>query len=134
MDELKQLLLNLKNSLNEYIFEDNSFLDSYCNLIKTNLNTPKQKFKTNLHHFIPICYYKSLYPSNNENQIKNIADKDSNNILVNLSYGDHILAHYYLCLFCVDKYLYSNLNVAFCSMVFQKSNLIDFNPKKSFLL
>ena len=80
MKTLKELLLDLD------IFEDNIYLDFYCDLINLNLNTPKQKYITNIHHIIPKCYYKYNNLTVNENE--------SNK--VNLIYSDHILAHYYL--------------------------------------
>lgn len=69
------------------LFEDNEWLDLYCELILNNLNTKKEKFKTNVHHIIPRCYYKH----------NNLEVDNSKENLVNLLYKDHILAHYYLC-------------------------------------
>jgi len=72
---------------------DNEYLDKYCDLIQRNLITKKEKFKTQAHHIIP--RYTKL----------------NNNEIVNLTYKDHILAHYYLC-FCSsnNKYKFANEN------------------------
>lgn len=68
-------------------FEDNEYLDKYCELIEINKYTKKEKFKTQSHHIIPKCYYK-LVGKEVDNSKENI---------VNLLYKNHILAHYYLC-------------------------------------
>lgn len=77
---LKEKLLNLD------IVIDNEYLDKYCDLIELNRETKKEKFKTQTHHIIPRCYY-----NHNETVINN-----SKNNLVNLSYKNHVLVHYYL--------------------------------------
>lgn len=82
MDELKCRLLDT----NELI--DNEYLDLYINLIQENKFTVKQRYSTQRHHIIPVCFYKEhKLPINN----------DSSN-LVNLLFKDHILAHCYLVL------------------------------------
>ena len=78
--ELKNKLIVLNN------FIDNDYLDSYVELIITNSDTKKQKFKTNIHHIIPRCYYK----------LHQIEVDDSKENKVNLLYVDHIKAHYLL--------------------------------------
>lgn len=72
---------------------DNEYLDKYCELIESNKNTKKEKFKTQAHHIVP------RYTKLNDNRI------------VNLSHKDHYLAHYYLCL-CSgnDHYKFANEN------------------------
>lgn len=80
MYQLKQRLLQLN------IFEDNAYLDLYCNLIENNINTQNIKFKTNKHHIIPVYYF----------EYNNLNVDNSTENLVNLLYKDHILAHYYL--------------------------------------
>lgn len=89
MQKLKEKLLSLG------IFDDNEYLDFYCELVESNRNTKREKFKTQKHHIIPKCYYKV----NN----KEIDNSDSN--CVNLLYKDHVLAHYYLCLFTINNRL-----------------------------
>lgn len=65
------------------IFEENNdLLLSYVDLITKNYNNPKIKGKTEAHHVLP----KSIFPE---------YKTDKWNI-VNLSYYDHALAHYYL--------------------------------------
>ena len=54
-NELKNFILSFN------IFEDNQFLDEYCNLILLNLTKEKIKYKTQRHHFIAVCYYKYTY-------------------------------------------------------------------------
>lgn len=67
-------------------FIDNEFLDLYCSLIYSNLNTNKVRCKTQKHHILPKCYFKLL-----DEEIDN-----SSNNLVNLLFVDHLLAHFYL--------------------------------------
>ena len=92
----KEDLLNLKLCI------DNIYLNKYVELINANMNTKKEKHLTAVHHIIPRYYYKE----NNldvDNSIRNI---------VNLSYPNHILAHYYLAL-CSEniRYRFHNENM-----------------------
>ena len=64
------------------IFEDDNDLLSYTALIQRNYNNSKIKGKTEAHHVLP----KSIFPEHK-------SDKWN---IVNLSYYDHALAHYYL--------------------------------------
>jgi len=73
----------------------NKYFRKYCDLILKNKNTPDIKFKTQKHHIIPKFYFKT----------NNLEIDNSKENLVNLLYKDHILAHYYLCLFLIDKKL-----------------------------
>ena len=93
-NELKNFILSFN------IFEDNQFLDEYCNLILLNLTKEKIKYKTQRHHFIPVCYYKYTYKLSRKDAI--IYSEQHNNFCVNLLYTDHILARYYLCLAVKD--------------------------------
>lgn len=87
--------------LNFGVFEVNEYFQKYVDLINTNINRPVEKFITNKHHIIPKCYYIK----------KNLEIDNSKFNIVNLKYTDHILAHYYLCLFTTDEYLkYSGVN------------------------
>ncbi len=79
-EQLKKKLLDLK------IVVDNEYLDKYVEIIFNNLDTKKEKYKTQKHHIIPKCYYR--------HEKMNI-DNSSNN-LVNLYYKDHVLSHYFL--------------------------------------
>ena len=82
----------MKNvSLKEKLLEiglciDNEYLDKYCELIESNLNTKYEKFKTQKHHIVPRSYYK-------HNKID--IDNSKNNI-INISHKNHLLAHFYL--------------------------------------
>ena len=67
---------------------DNEYLQLYEELINANLQTKSERFKTQQHHSIPCACYNS----------RDAANKDSQNLKVNLLFKDHILAHYYLCL------------------------------------
>lgn len=86
-------------------FEDNKYLDKYCELIINNLEIKKEKFKTQGHHIIPQCYYNLIN--------KPINNPDEN--MVNLSYINHVMAHYYLCL-CTKEELVQNLRYPFICM------------------
>lgn len=77
------------------IFENNQYLEAYCNLIERNKNTPKIPFQTQQHHIFPRFLYKDT----------NVELDNTRFNLVNLEYKDHILAHYYLCL-CSVKFRY----------------------------
>lgn len=104
---LKDTLLGLK------IVEDNEYLDKYCKLIENNLNTKREKFKTQGHHFIPVYYYKYTYNIKTREESKIIANKDPNNIVVNLLYKDHVKAHYYLALCVLDNNFKAAMTFAF---------------------
>lgn len=89
--------MNLKLILlSTNVFENNDYIDKYVELIEQNRNTKKEKFRTQLHHIIPKCYYKI-----NKLQIDNSKEN-----LVNLLYKDHILAHYYLSKCMLGTYRY----------------------------
>lgn len=94
---------------------DNEYLDKYCELIELNKNTQKEKFKTQAHHIIP--RYTKL----------------NNNEIVNLTYKDHILAHYYLC-FCSsnNKYKFANENTI-VHIFGHKSNKISIEELQNLL-
>lgn len=99
------------------IFIKNKYLDFYCKLIQENLFNEKAN-KTQKHHIIPRCYFK-YFNINIDNTPENI---------VNLSYKDHILAHYYLCLCCSNKPLKGKLCNAFFHLTNRKYKLERFNP------
>lgn len=65
---------------------ENNYLELYIRLIQDNKFTKKIKFFTQAHHVIPKYYFK----------LNNIPVDNSVTNLVNLSYADHLLAHYYL--------------------------------------
>ena len=76
----KQILLDT------HLFEENDYFNKYVELININRNNSKVMFKTTAHHIIPKhCFEDMGMPINNT----------SINI-VNLSYADHVYAHYLL--------------------------------------
>ena len=97
MNDLKNKLLSID------VFENNEFLDKYCELICKNRNTQKECGITEKHHIIPRLYFLA----------NNLRVDNSKNNLVNLTYKDHILAHYYLCLFVRDELILSKAIYAF---------------------
>lgn len=93
---------------------DNIYLDKYCELIESNLTTKRQIYKTQKHHIVPKCYYKSLnLPVNNE----------KNNV-VNLLFKDHILAHYYLVL-CAKDLNFKAQNAIAVHLYGEQSNIFS---------
>lgn len=100
MNDLKNKLLSID------IFEDNKFLDKYCELICKNFNTRKECGVTEQHHIIPRLYFLA----------NNLRVDNSENNLINLTCKDHILAHYYLCLFVKDELMLSKVIYAFMMM------------------
>lgn len=102
--EIKQKLLSLN------IFEDNQYLNCYCELILNNLNNKKQKYKTQIHHIIPRAYYKQ----------NNLEIDNSKNNLINLLYVDHVIAHCYLSLSSKDSKFKHAMMVAIYKMMGSK--------------
>lgn len=92
--------------LSTQIVEENEFLDKYVQLIEKNRTLVQIPKKTQRHHIIPVCYYKSMSFS---------VDNSKEN-LVNLYYRDHVLAHYYLALCSRGKFKYQNLEPIFIIM------------------
>lgn len=110
--------MNLKDKLIELDFViQNEYLDMYCSLIEENRNTPQQKYRTNKHHIIPRSYFKE----------KNLPIDNGKDNIVNLTYADHFLAHYYLSKCCTGRlkyynelaveYIRSKYNIDYCSYV-----------------
>ena len=98
-------------------FEDNKYLNKYCNLIISNLETKKEKYKTQKHHIIPKCYFK----------LKKLDIDNSKENIINILYIDHILAHYYLCLCTEGNFKYRLAN-AFFHLTYRKWKYEDFDP------
>lgn len=65
---------------------DNEYLDKYVELIESNRETKRQKFKTQKHHIIPKCIAKII----------NYQDVNAKQNIVNLSHKDHLYAHWWL--------------------------------------
>lgn len=106
MNELKIKLLNTG------YFEDNIWLDKYCQLIIENKNTKYDSSVTEKHHILQRKYFK----------LNNLNIDNSNENIVNLKYSNHILAHYYLC-YCTIKEL-KNANYSSLFLMLRKN---DFN-------
>ena len=96
MNDVKKLMLDTK------YFVDNIFLDEYCTLVSLNKRNSKEIGKTQKHHVIPVCCYKSNKKLTHREILK-IADSDINNFKINLSFQDHIKVHYYLCKCCTTE-------------------------------
>ena len=92
MKNLKETLLSLDG------FVDNEYLDKYVQLVERNKTTASKRCLTNRHHIIPRAWF-----SLNDKPV----DNNPTN-LVTLSYREHNLAHYYLCLCTKGKLLYAN--------------------------
>ena len=114
----KQILTLKQKLLNTNCFICNEHLNAYCELIVNNLTTKKEKYKTQIHHIIPKCYYNA-----------NSLDIDNSKTnLVNLFYKDHILTHYYLCMCAEGEIKYKLVN-AFFHLTSRKWKLEDFDPE-----
>lgn len=116
MNSIKNYLLNTG------YFIDNSYLDSYCLLVKNNQFTKKEPAKTQTHHILPRCYFKLL---------KLKLDNSYGN-LVELSYSDHALAHYYLYQ-CTFGLLKEKLQYAFLMLVDTKKCELDLENIKEII-
>lgn len=103
----------LKNIFNCSCFIHNEYFSSYIKLIEKNLNTPSIKGKTQKHHTVPLSYFKISRGFKSRKQSEayynSVYKKEG---IVNLTYSDHILAHYYLCLF-TNGQLKEELTIAF---------------------
>lgn len=86
---------------NTNIFLENEYFEKYIELMVKNQSTKQQPFKTQLHHIVPKFYFKRCGIEIDESSLN----------VVNLLYADHVIAHYYLAMCCIngeDKY--SNLS------------------------
>ena len=107
------IINDLKERLLKYdLVIQNEYLNKYCELIINNINNKKEKFKTQKHHFIPVSYYKEKYNFKHRKQAEEYANNDSNNLLVELKYTDHVLSHCYLCLCAKSKVLQHNMMIS----------------------
>ena len=104
--ELKDKLLSLG------VFVDNEYLDKYCNLVKSNKDTKVEKYRTQVHHIVPKCYYK-IYGLDIDNSKEN---------KVNLLFKDHVRAHCYIVMCSVD-FLFKYYNMI---SVYKTMNHRDF--------
>lgn len=95
-------------------FVDNEYLIKYCNLIERNRNTHNYK-GTNKHHIIPKSWFK----------LNGVQVDNSTNNLVTLSYRDHVMAHYYLCLCTIENLQYANQLALICLTSRKKLNVVE---------
>lgn len=104
---------NLKTVLLEYnIVIDNKYLDDYIKLVENNILTAKEKFKTQKHHVIPVVYYQHTNNTATRKMAMEIADQDQQNFKVNLTFKDHLYAHYLLSMCAKDDWFkFSNSNM-----------------------
>ena len=96
---------SVKNKLNDYLGES---VIIKCNLGRNKYEkyaaTIKKLYnnvfivETNKHHIIPRSWFK-LHNKDVDNGLSN---------LVTLTYRDHVLAHYYLCLCTEDEFQFAN--------------------------
>lgn len=99
--------MNIKEKLLKLQFvQDNEFLDKYVSIIEENKELQYIPRKTQKHHIIPQCYYRSI----------GIPVDNSKDNRVNLYYKDHVLAHYYLALASEGMFKYQNFTPIFVIM------------------
>lgn len=88
LDKLKAL---------EY-FVDNEYLLKYAQLVGTRRTAGNRHTLTNKHHIVPRSWYKLMG--------KEVDNSRAN--LITLTYREHVMAHYYLCLCTRDNLKYAN--------------------------
>lgn len=104
-----------KTLLSKYGFIDNEFIDKYSRLIERNRRTIRTPRITNCHHILPKSWFKLNHLPVDNTQCN----------LVNLSYRDHVLAHYYLCLCTHSALQYANELALICLTSRKKLNIVD---------
>lgn len=77
-------------------FIKNEFYSNYIKLVEGNKDNTKS-IETQAHHIIPKCFFK----------YKNIKIDNTSENLVNLSFSNHLLAHYYLTNCTIGKFKYA---------------------------
>lgn len=99
--------MELKTKLLEMgVVEDNDYLTQYIELINSNKQTTKEKYKHQEHHIIPKSCYK----------INGLTVDNSNDNLVYLTHYDHLLAHYLL--YKCSKYPFKQQCALACKLIF----------------
>ena len=91
-------------------FVNNEFLEKYVQLVERNRRTSRFAKNMNTHHIIP----KSWYKINNQTIDNTLVN------LVHLTYRNHVLAHYFLCLCTSGKLQYAN-ELAFMLLLSRKN-------------
>jgi hypothetical protein len=79
-------------------FIDNDYLCQYARLIEIHSNRGSRKSLTNEHHIVPRSWFKIMQQE---------VDNSPHN-LVTLTYREHVLAHYFLCLCTSGDLQYAN--------------------------
>lgn len=99
--------MTLEEKLLQYdnCFEINSYFKMYVELIEANMSTKENKPYTQKHHIVPRNYFNK-----NNKRVENGWN------LVNLSFKNHILAHYYLSFCLKDKDVRYGTRYAFYRM------------------
>lgn len=117
----------LKDIFNFPCFVHNNYFSSYVELMEKNSNTKPTKGKTQKHHMIPLSYFKISQRLKNRKESEIYYNKFyKKEGIINLTYSDHILAHYYLCLFTNGE-LQKELIIAFYLLA--KKDLKSFVPE-----
>ena len=92
-------MISLKSKLAQLDgFIDNEHLNKYTQLVERNRRTSRFGANINAHHIIPRSWFK----------MKKLPVDNSLSNIVNLTYRNHVLAHYYLCLCTTDQLQYAN--------------------------
>lgn len=90
---MKKDLNKVKAKLIKLGFLDNEYLDKYIALIEANLETRRDRKRTQAHHAIPVkSYWTSNEPYKRTEALK-LAKADSLNFEVHLLYKDHVIIH-----------------------------------------
>lgn len=98
--------------LAEDLCTDNKYLDAYLDLVEVNLMREADTKSTQGHHAIPVSYYKRRDNCSTRYAAKKLAETDPLNVVVNLLYSDHLLAHAYLALCAKSEWFkYANTNI-----------------------
>lgn len=93
---------------------DNKYLDMYLSLLAVNQNKAASQKSTQRHHAIPVSYYKRRDKCSTRYEASKVAEADPLNVVVNLLYSDHLLAHVYLVLCAKDDWFkFANTSI-FC--------------------
>lgn len=79
-------------------FVDNEYLLKYAQLVGTRRIAGNRHTLTNKHHIVPRSWYKLM--------CKEVDNSRAN--LITLTYREHVMAHYYLCLCTRDNLKYAN--------------------------
>ena len=105
-------MTNIKEALlKTNIFIHNTYFEKYIKLIENNKDSVYTKYISQRHHIIPRFYLRVS---------KQIVEDN----LVILTYGEHVLAHYYL-LNCVKDEFYKSAKTA-CLRLNQPNLTVDF--------